>query len=88
MKEYPSTHKPFKVNDKTFKMRKLTLGMQADIEDENIPVTVNEVILNSTDMTDDDMRGLDMGQLDAIYEDINTFTYVAEKVEGGEPKKP
>ena len=88
MKEYPSTHQPFKVNGKTFKMRKLTLGLQADIEDENIRVTIAEVILNSTDMTEEDLRELDMGQIESLYDDINTFTYVAEKREEGETKKP
>ena len=87
MKEYPSTSRDFKVNGKKFRMRKLTLGLQADIEDEHITVTYEDVILNSTTMTKEAMRDLDNEQLEAIFEDINLFTYTQESGDG-EPKKP
>ena len=87
MKEYPHTSKQFKVNGKVHKMRKLTLGLQSDIEDDNIVVTTTQVLECCTDMTDDDFRNLDIDQYESIYQDVTTFTYSNES-EGGEPKKP
>jgi len=87
LKEYPHTRKDFKVNGKTFQMRKLTLGLQADIEDENITVTYVDVLKNSTTMEESDLRALDSEQLDAIYADIVDFTYTKSSGDG-EPKKP
>ena len=69
-------------------MRKLTLGLQSDIEDDNIDVTIEQVVQCSTDLTDDDIKGLDLDQFGAIYKDITTFTYETNKSEDGETKKP
>lgn len=88
MKEYPATSRQFKVNGKEYKMRKLTLGLQADIEDEDVTVTYEDVILCSTDMTKDDLRDLDADQFEDIFQDIQSFTYTPSEGEGGEPKKP
>jgi hypothetical protein len=70
-----------------FEMKKLTLGMQSRIEDENIMVTYADVIGACTDMTQEDIDGLHQDQFEALYSDINEFTYTAQK-EDGEPKKP
>lgn len=88
MKEYPSTSKPFRANGKTHKMRKFTLGLQSEMEDENQTVTYLQVIKSCTDMTDDDIASLDIGQLDDIVSDIQEFTYENTSEAGGEPKKP
>ena len=88
MKEYPATSRAFKVNDKTFNMQKMTLGLQAKIEDANIAVTYKDVIKGCTDMGDEDIGGLHLDQSEGIYEDIALFTYDATKIEYGEPKKP
>ena len=88
MKEYPATSRAFKVNGKTFKMKKFTLGLQADIEDENIVVTYKDVVSVCTDMTEDNVRNLDDDQMQAIFNDLRDFTYDTEKSGDGEPKKP
>ena len=88
MKEYPHTSREFTVNGKVHKMRKLTLGLQSDIEDDNIDVTIAQVVQCSTDLTDDDIKSLDLDQFGAIYKDITTFTYETNKSEDGETKKP
>ena len=88
MKEYPATSKQFSVNNKVHKMQKLTLGIQADIEDENIPVTFRQVVECCTDMRTEETDALTLDQFENIYEDITLFTYEAEKSEEGEPKKP
>jgi|GEM_PF-7078682 len=89
MKEYPSTSKEFKVNEKIYTMKKFTLGLQSKIEDDNISVTLVEALKTCTNMSEDDILGLDVDQLDAIYLDIREFTYTPTDPEGeGEPKKP
>ena len=88
MKEYPATSRAFKVNGKTYEMRKLTLGLQARIEDENILVTYTDVVRNCTDMSDEDIDGLYVDQFEALYSDIMAFTYDMPKKADNEPKKP
>ena len=88
MKEYPSTSREFKVNGKVHKMRKLTLGLQADIEDDNVPVTLRQVVEGSTNMSKDDIDALHVDQFEGIYEDVTAFTYDQTQSEEGEPKKP
>lgn len=88
MKEYPATSRAFKANKKMHKMKKLTLGLQADIEDENISVTYRDVITVCTDMGDEDVRALHDDQLQAIFDDIQLFTYEAGNSDGDESKKP
>jgi hypothetical protein len=87
LKEYPHTSKEFKVNNKIFVMKKLTLGLQAKIEDENITVTYKDVLLNATSMKEEDIQELDGDQFEAIYNDIALFTY-SDSGDGDEPKKP
>ncbi len=87
MKKYPATSRSFSVNGKTHKMKKLTLGLQADIEDENVVVTYRDVIVGCTDMDDDDINALHADQFMEIYEDIRAFTYDVEESGEGEPKK-
>ena len=69
-------------------MRQFSLGLQADIEDENVDVTIVDVIHGCTDMQEEDIRGLDAGQAKGIYEDIQAFTYTTETQGDEEPKKP
>ena len=88
MKEYPSTSHPFKVNGKTHTMKKFTLGLQSNIEDGNIDVTLIEVLRMCTDMSEEDILGLDADQLEAIYIDIQAFTYTTSTKGEGEAKKP
>ena len=88
MKEYPATSRAFKVNGKTYEMHKLTLWLQARIEDENILVTYADVVRDCTDMSDEEIDGLYIDQFEALYGDIIAFTYDTDKKAGNEPKKP
>ena len=88
MKEYPATSKQFKANGKVHKMKKYTLGLQADIEDENTTVTYVDVIRTCTDMNTDEINALTSDQMEAIVSDIQGFTYEKASEAGGEPKKP
>ncbi len=87
MKEYPATSESFKVNGKVFKMQKLTLGLQAKIEDENIPVTYRDILEGCTDMKSEDIEALHSDQFDVIYADVIAFSY-SDDSKGGESKKP
>jgi hypothetical protein len=87
MKEYPSTSKQFKVNGKVFEMKKITLGLQSRIEDENIAVTYRDLVEACTNMEKEDIDGMDPDQFESLYTDISDFTYTSEKGDG-EPKKP
>lgn len=69
-------------------MKKFTLGLQSRIEDENIEVTIKEVLECCTDMSEDEIMGLDADQFNAIYTDIRDFTYDIEPKGDGESKKP
>jgi len=88
MKEYPSTSREFKVNGKVHKMRKLTLGLQVDIEDDNVPVTLRQVVECCTDMGKEEIDALHIDQFEDIYADVTAFTYDQEESGDGEPKKP
>lgn len=88
MKEYPSTSREFKVNTKKYTMKKFTLLLQSQIEDESINVTFSDVLLACTSMTKEEIQNLDVSQAEAIYTDIAAFTYSKDDdQEGGEPKK-
>lgn len=87
MKEYPATSKQFKTNGKVHKMKKYTLGIQSDIEDENTTVTYIDVLSTCTDMNADEINALTSDQMEAIFNDIQEFTYEKASEAGGEPKK-
>lgn len=88
MKEYPHTSQEFKVNGKVQIMKKLTLGLGARIEDDNITVTLVEVLKTCTDMSDDEIMALDADQLQGIYVDVVAFTSGNSESGDGERKKP
>lgn len=75
MKEYPASKLSFSANKKEFVMKKLTIGIQADVEDEDTQVTYRDVIENCTNMEKDDINNLDSDQFKAIYQDILEYTY-------------
>lgn len=88
MKEYPATSRAFKVNGKTYKMKKLTLGLQSDIEDENIDVTYRDVVEVCTTMGKEAVDSLHLDQFENIYADVTAFTYDSDQSEDGDVKKP
>ena len=89
MKEYYAASKEFKVNGVKHKMKKFTLGLQADIEDEDMVIRYVDVVKACTDMNTADIRELHEDQLLAIFNDISEFTNdqsISSK-DGGESKK-
>ena len=92
MKEYYAATREFKVNGVKHKMKQFTLGLQADIEDDDITVRYVDVVAQCTDMNKADIRELHEDQLLAIFNDIQAFTNGGaeeseETEEDGEPKK-
>ena len=89
MKEYPTTTRIFKLGTNTHTMMMVTLGLQAKIEDDNIDVTQKEVLLECTDLTEEEVEGLHIDQYLAIYNDIIDLSSegVDSSRQGGDPKK-
>jgi hypothetical protein len=90
MTDYPATEKKFKVNGKEHTMFKFTLGLQSRLEDENISVSYLDILQDATDMTDEDISGLRMDQIEILYKDISDFTYEesGDNKHSGSKKKP
>ena len=64
----------FKLNGVKHKMKKFTLGLQADIENEDITIRYSDVVEQCTDMNIEDMRNLHEDQLLELFIDIQEFT--------------
>jgi len=88
MTEYPATSRAFKIGTKKFEMKMLTIGLQAKIEDENIEVTRRDIIIDCTNLKEEDLDNLRIDQFQSIYDDTVAFCYSKENNEVGESKKP
>jgi len=93
MKEYYAATKEFKLNGVIHKMKKFTLGLQADIENDNMTIHYSDVIKLCTDLNTEELRELHEDQVIALFNDIAEFTndnstVTDGDVEDGESKKP
>lgn len=89
MKEYPATSRHFKIGNKTHTMMKLTLGLQAKIEDGDIEVTKRDIVVDCTDLSKEELDTLHLDQFQSIYEDVIALSYGGETSgsEDGDGKK-
>ena len=71
---YPHTQKSFTINDQTFEMYQVTLGLQYKLEDENISVSSLQMIEECTDITKEFYSFIPDESLQTICEDIIEFS--------------
>lgn len=53
----------------------LTFGYMSDVSDGAVVETTNGVIVNGTDLTEEDLRDFRVSELDVIYKTIIKLTY-------------
>ncbi len=84
-KDYPATSKQFTINNQTYIMQMVTLGLQAKLEDDNIEVTYLDLINECTNIPNEILEFIPDDQLDSICEDI--INYSSDKKKSGGTKK-
>ncbi len=84
---FPSTQKLFSINDQTYIMKQVTLGLQSKLEDDEINVTYSDIINECTDIPEAFQDLIPESELKIICEDVISFSSDTSSDKKGEPKK-
>ncbi len=84
---FPSTQRPFIINDQPYIMQQVTLSLQSKLEDESIEVNYLELIRGCTNIPDAFIEIIPQEEINIICEDIIEFSSDKTSTSGGKPKK-
>ncbi len=84
---FPSTQKIFSINDQSYTMKQVTLGLQSRLEDEEISVTYSDIISECTDIPEAFQELIPESELEIICADVISFSSDKQTSSKGESKK-
>ena len=71
---FPTT-KSVKINNEEILCKDLTYGFMLGLQDGSIAETKHDVIMNATDLSEEDIKNLRVSEVDVLYSTITRLTY-------------